>query len=107
MIGSSTIGEDAVVDTAALVADAQTEVSWIINNFYFDMVAFRVRERVDDRFASDAIGFFANHWMQFTNMSLNDRLESQIAMLRSFLSHALERLRQSTHLYRAQISQAI
>src|SRR5262245_36628751 len=55
MICPPTTCEHASVDAAPIIADAQTELAWIVSNFYFDIVAFGVNERIHDGFASKMV----------------------------------------------------
>src|SRR4029078_2330875 len=73
------------------------------------MLAFGVCERIDERLATDAVRFFADHWVQFPHGAFDDGFERCVSTLGSLFHNLLECLPQASRSYRfgSQIPDAV
>src|ERR1051325_4656428 len=94
VIGTATLCQDLLMDSMPVVAHAQAKRSWLVNDLNFNVVSARMSQRVENRLASNAVGFFLNQTMQFAHASLHDRLESYFAALWTFFRYPFEGPRQ-------------
>src|SRR5688572_23704368 len=82
------------VDTAAVIADQNTQVPRTVFELHFDPLRARMPEGVDQSLTSDAIHLVANERMNRADVSLDGHLEIRAVARGVFLLHQTEGLLQ-------------